>query len=77
MRFSFSAVQLSVQESGIFDFSFDSALPDLGQFVEVCVEESVHGAVFWESSVTGNDPVAKLQKPAAAVWVADVLHQVW
>lgn len=76
MRFSFSAVQLSVQEVWVLDFSFDSALTDLHQFVEVGVEEFVHGTVFGKSAVTWDDPVAEFQEPTATVGVTDVLHQV-
>ena len=71
-----SAVQLPVQEVWILDLSLHSALSDLCQFMEVGVEELVHGTVFRKSAVTGDDPVAELQKAAAAVGIADVLHQV-
>ena len=71
-----SAVQLPVQEVWILDLSLHSALSDLCQFMEVGVEELVHGTVFRKSAITGDDPVAELQKAAAAVGIADVLHQV-
>ena len=70
------AVQLPVQEVWICDLTLHSALSDLRQLVEVGIEELIHGAVFWKSSVTGNDPVAEFQEAAAAVGIADILHQI-
>lgn len=71
-----SAVQLSVEKVRVLDLTLHSALSDLRQLVEVGIEELIHGAVFWKSSVTGNDPVAEFQEAAAAVGIADVLHQI-
>ena len=69
-------IQLPVQEFWLFHFPLHTVLPDLCQFVEVGVEQFVHGRILWKSSVTGNDPVPELEKPASAVGIADVLHEV-
>ena len=60
-------IQLPIQELRLFHFSLHPVFPDLRQFMEVGVEELVHGGILWKSSVTGNDPVSKLEQPASAV----------
>ena len=45
-------IQLPIQELRLFHFSLHSVLPDLRQFMEVSIEELIHGRVFGKSSVT-------------------------
>ena len=44
--------------------------------MEVGVEQLVHGRIFRQPAITGDDPVAELEESTSTVWVADVLHQV-
>ena len=69
-------IQLPVQELWLFHFSLHPVFPDLRQLMEVGVEELVHSRVLGQSAIAWNDPVPKLEKPASAVRIADVLHQV-
>jgi len=69
-------IQLPIQELRLLHFPFHPVLPNFRQFMEVGVEQLVHGGVLWQPSVTGNDPVSKLEQPASAVRIADILHQV-
>ena len=69
-------IQLPIQELRVLHFPFHTVLPDLRQLMEVGVEQLVHGGILRQSAVTGNNPVSELQEATAAVWIADVLHQI-